>query len=197
LAQAAAACYTYSHPGEMARSPEGLSRHPGGPSRVSGAVAAEWNKTVILKGATPGRSPDGAGRLPLRQIRDGFPPGTGDGLAASSGRTGGAGRHSFELPMRRLHPRTAGESVRERLGDAGVIATISCLLPVAIKSVKSGDSDLEAYQCCWRSDIGNTNVTLGYSDGERLRATWRMATDINRMADEYAALLLNCWPRRA
>ena len=40
-------------------------------------------------------------------------------------------------------------------------------------------------------DIGNTNVTLGVFDGERLRATWRMATDINRMADEYAALLLN------
>lgn len=40
-------------------------------------------------------------------------------------------------------------------------------------------------------DIGNTNVTLGVFEGEKLRATWRMATDIHRMADEYAALLLN------
>ena len=40
-------------------------------------------------------------------------------------------------------------------------------------------------------DIGNTNITFGIFEGERLRTTWRMATDVNRMADEYAALLLN------
>ncbi|MBI2850979.1 MAG: type III pantothenate kinase, partial [Chloroflexi bacterium] len=40
-------------------------------------------------------------------------------------------------------------------------------------------------------DIGNTNVTLGVFDGEQLRATWRMATDVHRMADEYAVILLN------
>ncbi len=40
-------------------------------------------------------------------------------------------------------------------------------------------------------DIGNTNTTFGVFDGERLRATWRMATGVNRMADEYAALLIN------
>ncbi len=40
-------------------------------------------------------------------------------------------------------------------------------------------------------DIGNTNVTLGVFEGEELRATWRMATVVSRMADEYAALLLN------
>jgi len=39
-------------------------------------------------------------------------------------------------------------------------------------------------------DIGNTNVTLGMFEGEQLRATWRMATDINQMGDEYAATLL-------
>lgn len=43
-------------------------------------------------------------------------------------------------------------------------------------------------------DIGNTNVTLGVFDGEQLRATWRMATDVHRMADEYAAILLNLLP---
>ena len=40
-------------------------------------------------------------------------------------------------------------------------------------------------------DIGNTNVTFGVFKGEQLRATWRMATGVNQMADEYAALLLN------
>ncbi len=40
-------------------------------------------------------------------------------------------------------------------------------------------------------DIGNTNVTLGVFDGEELRATWRIATHLSQMTDEYAALLLN------
>jgi type III pantothenate kinase len=40
-------------------------------------------------------------------------------------------------------------------------------------------------------DIGNTDTTLGVFDGDELRATWHVATGIHRMADEYAALLLN------
>jgi type III pantothenate kinase len=40
-------------------------------------------------------------------------------------------------------------------------------------------------------DIGNTNITLGVFAGEKLRATWRMATDVHHMTDEYAALMLN------
>jgi len=40
-------------------------------------------------------------------------------------------------------------------------------------------------------DIGNTDITLGVFEGEELRATWHMATGIHRMADEYAATLLN------
>jgi type III pantothenate kinase len=40
-------------------------------------------------------------------------------------------------------------------------------------------------------DIGNTDISLGVFEGEELRATWHMATGIHRMADEYAALLLN------
>ena len=41
------------------------------------------------------------------------------------------------------------------------------------------------------ADIGNTEITLGVFEGEKLRATWHMATGIHRRADEYAALLLN------
>ena len=40
-------------------------------------------------------------------------------------------------------------------------------------------------------DIGNTDTTLGVFEDVELRATWHMATNIHRMADEYAALLLN------
>jgi type III pantothenate kinase len=40
-------------------------------------------------------------------------------------------------------------------------------------------------------DIGNTNVTLGVFDGDKLGHTWRMATDVNKMGDEYAALLFS------
>jgi len=40
-------------------------------------------------------------------------------------------------------------------------------------------------------DIGNTDTTFGVFDSEELRATWHIATDIHRMADEYGALLLN------
>ncbi len=39
-------------------------------------------------------------------------------------------------------------------------------------------------------DIGNTNITLGVFENEELRATWRMASNVNQMADEYSALLL-------
>jgi type III pantothenate kinase len=40
-------------------------------------------------------------------------------------------------------------------------------------------------------DVGNTNVTLGVFDGEELRATCRLATDVHRMPDEYAVLILS------
>jgi len=34
-------------------------------------------------------------------------------------------------------------------------------------------------------DVGNTNITLGLYHGEELGSRWRLATDHNRMADEY------------
>ena len=39
-------------------------------------------------------------------------------------------------------------------------------------------------------DIGNTNVTIGIFDGEEIRATWRIATDVLRLPDEYAVTIL-------
>jgi type III pantothenate kinase len=38
--------------------------------------------------------------------------------------------------------------------------------------------------------VGNTSTKWGIFDGEKLRVTWRWATSIYRMADEYASMLL-------
>ncbi|MQF82885.1 type III pantothenate kinase [SAR202 cluster bacterium AD-802-E10_MRT_200m] len=43
-------------------------------------------------------------------------------------------------------------------------------------------------------DIGNTNLNLGAFQGETLKATWRLATDTNKMPDEYNALIQTLLP---
>ncbi len=40
-------------------------------------------------------------------------------------------------------------------------------------------------------DVGNTNVTVGVFEGESLRFTWRLGTDIERLADEYGGMMLS------
>ncbi len=40
-------------------------------------------------------------------------------------------------------------------------------------------------------DIGNTSSKLGVFEGEKLCATWHLATRLHRMTDEYAVILLN------
>jgi type III pantothenate kinase len=45
-------------------------------------------------------------------------------------------------------------------------------------------------------DIGNTNVTVGVYDGERLCAHWRLATVHDRMPDEYGILLTQLFQHR-
>ena len=46
-------------------------------------------------------------------------------------------------------------------------------------------------------DIGNTNVVMGLYQGEELAAHWRIATDHDKMADEYAMLILDLFERSA
>ena len=43
-------------------------------------------------------------------------------------------------------------------------------------------------------DVGNTNITMGVFENAKLVATWRMATDTNKMPDEYAILIRNMLP---
>lgn len=40
-------------------------------------------------------------------------------------------------------------------------------------------------------DVGNTNIKLGLIDGESIHCRWRIATDRERLADEYGVLLAN------
>ncbi len=45
-------------------------------------------------------------------------------------------------------------------------------------------------------DVGNTNTVLGLYSGETLLADWRMATDHNKMPDEWAATLITLLAHR-
>ncbi|MBM3118056.1 MAG: type III pantothenate kinase [Chloroflexi bacterium] len=45
-------------------------------------------------------------------------------------------------------------------------------------------------------DVGNTNITIGVFDDSKLKATWRIATGVHRMPDEYASLMLNLFERQ-
>src|SRR3989338_5664847 len=38
-------------------------------------------------------------------------------------------------------------------------------------------------------DIGNTNTAIGLFEGDQLKATWHVASDVNKQSDEYAVLL--------
>lgn len=45
-------------------------------------------------------------------------------------------------------------------------------------------------------DIGNTNITLGVFEEKKLRARWRISTDVHKQTDEYAVLLHGMLPNR-
>ena len=44
------------------------------------------------------------------------------------------------------------------------------------------------------TDVGNSNITLGVFDGEKLEATFRLTTKIPRTSDEYGICLLYTTP---
>jgi type III pantothenate kinase len=45
-------------------------------------------------------------------------------------------------------------------------------------------------------DIGNTSIKLGVFAGDKLKATWNLATGIHRTSDEYGGVLLNLMERK-
>ena len=40
-------------------------------------------------------------------------------------------------------------------------------------------------------DIGNTNITIGLFDAQKLQKTWRVSTDSSRTSDEYGLQISN------
>lgn len=128
------------HPGEMARlagmTVEEIQRSL---LEVALKFAAQWSKTVVLKGAcTVVAAPDG--RIKLCYI--GNPglssAGTGDVLTGAIAGLLAQGLPLFEAAACGVYLHAqAGEKVRERLGDAGMLASdLLPVLPQVIKEIK-------------------------------------------------------------
>ncbi len=130
------------HPGEMARL-TGLSVEEVQADRVGicQRTAAEWHKTVVLKGAyTVIAAPDGRTRISPVANPGLASAGTGDVLAGAIAGLVGQGLSLFDAASLGVYLHgEAAERVRAGLGDAGMIATDLLLaLPQTIKGLKEG-----------------------------------------------------------
>lgn len=130
------------HPGEMARlcgiSVEEVQSDRAG---LTTQKALEWHKTIVLKGAfTVIAAPDGRCRI-SRIANPGLASaGTGDVLSGAIAGLAAQGLPLFDAATLGVYLHgEAGEMVKTRLGDVGMIATdLLPILPVAIKELKSG-----------------------------------------------------------
>jgi len=131
-----------------------LTPHPGEMSRLTGMPiaeiqadrlevakkwAAEWNKTVVLKGAyTVIASPDGRAVISPVANPGLASAGSGDVLTGAIAGLAAQGLPLFEAAAAGVYLHgEAGELVSNRLGDAGMIASDLLLeLPVVIKNLK-------------------------------------------------------------
>lgn len=84
----------------------------------------------------------------------------------------------------------------ERVGRASNVVDATAG-PVAVASPMQARSRTRSTgQTLLALDIGNTNVAFGVFRDADLAGTWRLATDNQRTADEYAASLLTLLPQR-
>jgi NAD(P)H-hydrate epimerase len=130
------------HPGEMSRLLGGEHVSGGGADRLEVArrAATQWGCVVVLKGAcTLVASPEGG-------LRVNWPPnpalataGTGDVLAGTLGGLLAQGLAPFDAASAAVYVHgRAGLQLRERLGDAGVLAgDLLSELPLALKAIKA------------------------------------------------------------
>ena len=128
------------HPGEMARL-TGMAVAEVQADRVGVAKkwAAEWNKTVVLKGAyTVIASPEGQTKVSPVANPGLASAGTGDVLTGAIAGLVAQGLSLFDAAACGVYLHgEAGELVRARLGDAGMIATdLLPELPQVIKRLK-------------------------------------------------------------
>jgi len=128
------------HPGEMARL-AGVSVDEVQSDRVVMAkkVALDWRKTVVLKGAcTVVATPDGQSRISPVANPGLASAGTGDVLSGAIAGLLAQGLSSFDAAALGVYLHAqAGEMVKARLGDTGMIATdLLPALPLVIKQLK-------------------------------------------------------------
>ncbi len=130
------------HPGEMARltgkNTDAIQRDRLGVAREA---AEKWGKTVILKGAyTVVAAPDG--RIAVSPFTNPglASAGTGDVLAGVTAGLLGQGLSLYDAARLGVYLHgLAGESVRDNLGDAGMLASdLLPALPLTIKKMKEG-----------------------------------------------------------
>jgi len=133
------------HPGEMARL-AGVSVDQVQSDRVSitKKLAQEWHKTIVLKGAyTVVANPEG--QLAINPVANPglASAGTGDVLSGAIAGLAAQGLSLFEAAACGVYLHgEAGEMVKARLGDAGMIATdLLPELPLVIKRLKEEPTD--------------------------------------------------------
>ena len=133
------------HPGEMARL-SGLSVEEIQSDRVGTAkkLAQEWHKIIVLKGAyTVIAMPEGHARISPIANPGLASAGTGDVLSGAIAGLVAQGLSLFDAAAlgAYLHGK-AGEMVKTRLGDTGMIATdLLPALPLVIKQLKENLTD--------------------------------------------------------
>lgn len=128
------------HPGEMARL-AGMTVDEIQRNRVdiSRAMASEWHKVIVLKGAyTVISAPSGKCRVSALANAGLASAGTGDVLAGTISGLIAQGLGLFEAACLGVYLHgTAGEMVKGELGDAGMVASdLLGVLPKAIKELK-------------------------------------------------------------
>lgn len=139
-------CVLTPHTGEFARLRAGAGHDPaddgdlngddGARLRAARAAAAEWGQVVVLKGAnTVVAAPDGAAAVAPFENPAMATGGTGDVLAGTIGALLAQGLAPFDAARLGVYLHgCAGDLVRERLGDAGLLAgDLPDALPVARK----------------------------------------------------------------
>lgn len=132
------------HPGEMARL-TGMTVDEVQVDRLGIAkkMAAEWKKTIVLKGAyTVIAAPDGQSQVSSIANAGLASAGTGDVLAGAIAGLVAQGLSPFAAAACGVYLHgMAGEMVKERLGDAGMIASdLLVALPQVIKHLKEGEA---------------------------------------------------------
>jgi len=128
-------CVLTPHAGEFSRLRSGAGHDPDADgdlstddearTRAAAAAAAEWGQVVVLKGAnTVIAAPDGSVAVAPFENPAMATGGTGDVLAGTIGALLAQGLSTFDAARLGVYLHAlAGEMVRERIGDAGLLAS--------------------------------------------------------------------------